>query len=50
MRNLKITRSMILAFISGMSLSSLSIGAKLCIAVPLVLVWLMSYDEKKINI
>ncbi|WP_430598322.1 hypothetical protein [Enterococcus sp. AZ177] len=50
MRNLKIKRSILIAFVSGMSLSSLSIGAKLCIAVPLVLVWLMSYDEKKINV
>lgn len=49
MRNLKITRSMILTFIFGMSLSQLSVGIKLCIAAPLVIVWLMSYDEKKIN-
>jgi Sec-independent protein secretion pathway component TatC len=46
MRNLKITRSMILAFVLGMSLSSLTLGAKVCIAVPLVLLWFMSYDEK----
>lgn len=46
MRNLKITRSIILSFIIGMSLSQLSVGIKLCIAIPLVIVWLMSYDEK----
>lgn len=44
MRNLKITRSMILAFVLGMSLSRLTLGAKVCIAVPLVLLWFMSYD------
>ncbi|MDA9472288.1 hypothetical protein [Enterococcus sp. 5H] len=49
MRNLKITRSMILAFILGLSLSNLSIGSKLCISIPMVLIWLISYDDAAIE-
>ncbi|WP_348920151.1 hypothetical protein [Enterococcus rotai] len=46
MRKLKVTRSMILSFVLGMALSQLSVGAKICIAAPLILIWFMSYDEK----
>ena len=47
MRKLKVTRSMILSFILGMSLSQLSVGTKICVAVPLIILWTMFYDEKK---
>lgn len=50
MRKLKQLRSMILAFVTGLALSNLSAGVKLCIAVPLAIVWFMSYDEKKTKI
>jgi len=49
MRKLKQLRGLVIAFISGMSLSQLSIGAKLCIAVPLILLWLISYDDAAIE-
>ena len=50
MRRVKQLRSMILAFVTGLALSNLSTGVKLCIAVPLGLVWFMNYDEKKTKI
>lgn len=46
MRKLKVTRSMILSFILGMSLSQLSIGMKICVAVPLIILWMMFYDDQ----
>lgn len=46
MQRIKQLRSMILAFVTGLAISNLSTGVKLCIVVPLVIVWLMSYDEK----
>lgn len=49
MQRIRQLRSMILAFVTGLSLSNLSIGVKLCIAVPLCLMWFMSYDERKIK-
>ncbi|GGC74549.1 hypothetical protein [Enterococcus wangshanyuanii] len=49
MERLKQLRGLIIAFVSGMSLSQLSIGIKICIAVPLLLLWFMNYDEKKFD-
>jgi len=50
MQRIRQLRSMILAFVTGLALSNLSTGVKLCIAVPLAIVWFMSYDEKKTKI
>lgn len=49
MQRIRQLRGLIIAFITGLALSNLSIGVKLCIAVPIAIMWFMSYDEKKIN-
>lgn len=49
MRNLKILRSMVLSFASGLLLGNTETGIKLCIIVPLVILLFMTYDEKALN-
>ncbi|WP_375180570.1 hypothetical protein, partial [Enterococcus rotai] len=49
MRKLKQLRGLVIAFIGGMSLSQLSVGAKICIAIPLILLWLINYDDAAIE-
>ena len=46
MNNLKILRSMVLSFASGLALGNLATGIKLCIIIPLVILLFMTYDEK----
>lgn len=49
MQRIKQLRGLIITFVTGLSLSNLSIGVKLCIAVPVAIMWFMSYDERKVN-
>ena len=44
MRKLRIARSMILSFAAGLIIGNVSNGVKICIIVPLIILWFMSLD------